>query len=301
MSDHLTGVGLALMASALYSIAVGLQAFEARQVSTDLSLRFSLLARLTRRPLWIAGAATGLLGWALQAIALAFAPLTLVEPTLAATLVFLLVIGARTLDERVGPRDVLGVFAVVAGVAGLGVTAPQHSAGHASGVGFLLILVGLSAVVVLPRALGGRRPSPPMIASGAGIAYAFVGLSTKFAVDDASAGAWFSLAAWVVVLGLVAAIGLLNEMSALQLRPVTQIAPIVFALNVLVPVVLAPVLAGESWSGTPAMRAALAFSLVAIAAGVIVLSRSGVVGAMLEGDGLPREASTAAESAAEAS
>jgi drug/metabolite transporter (DMT)-like permease len=292
MSDHLTGVGLALMASALYSIAVGLQAFEARQVSTDLSLRFSLLARLTRRPLWIAGAATGLLGWALQAIALAFAPLTLVEPTLAATLVFLLVIGARTLDERVGPRDVLGVFAVVAGVAGLGVTAPQHSAGHASGVGFLLILVGLSAVVVLPRALGGRRPSPPMIASGAGIAYAFVGLSTKFAVDDASAGAWFSLAAWVVVLGLVAAIGLLNEMSALQLRPVTQIAPIV---------VLAPVLAGESWSGTPAMRAALAFSLVAIAAGVIVLSRSGVVGAMLEGDGLPREASTAAESAAEAS
>ena len=287
MSGQLAGVGVALLASALYGLAVGLQAFEARQVPAEHRLRLSLFQLLARRPLWITGAATGLLGWVLQAVALSFAPLTLVEPTLAATLVFVLVIGARALDERVRLPAALCVLAVAAGVAGLGLVAPHHHARHGGGSGFVFVLAGLGAVVVAPRALAARRRSPALVAVGAGVAYAFVGLSTKFAMDDASTGAYGSVAGWLAVLGIVGALGLLNEMSALQLSPVTQVTPIVFGLNMLLPVVLAPVLAHESWSRTPSARTTLVLSLAAVAAGLLGLSRSGVVSAFLEGGSTP--------------
>ena len=92
MSDTVIGVGAALTASALYAVAVGLQALEARQVPTEHSLQVSLLTRLVRRPLWLLGAATGFLGWVLQAVALSVAPLTLVEPILATSLAFVLLL-----------------------------------------------------------------------------------------------------------------------------------------------------------------------------------------------------------------
>ena len=124
MSHQLLGVGVAVCASALYGLSVGLQALEARRVPVRHVLRLSLFGRLARRPLWIIGAILGVLGWVLQAVALSFAPLTLVEPTLATTLIFLLVVGTYALGEHVGFREVVSTFAVAAGVVGLGVGAP---------------------------------------------------------------------------------------------------------------------------------------------------------------------------------
>ena len=56
MNQHLAGVLVALAAAALYSVAVGLQAVEARQAPRKDTLRFALLGRLVKRPLWLAGA-----------------------------------------------------------------------------------------------------------------------------------------------------------------------------------------------------------------------------------------------------
>ena len=53
-------------------------------------------------------------------------------------------------------------------------------------------------------------------------------------------------------------------MSALQRRPATHVAPVMFAVQVLVPVILAPLIFGEKWSTTPLGGAALvAFMAVA--------------------------------------
>ncbi len=282
MRGLLVGLGAAVAASALYSVAVGLQALEARRVPAEHSLRFSLLSCLARRPLWILGTAIGLLGWGLQAVALSFAPLTLVAPTLAVSLVFLLVVGAYALEERVGRRDVLGVLAVAVGVVGLGWAAPAHSTRHAGGTGLIVAAAALGALVVAPYFVGERRRSSGLlVAASAGVAYACAGLSTKFAADDFSTSAWAGLAAWLAALGVVSGIGVLSEMTALQTRPVTQVAPIVFGLIVLVPVALAPALAGEPWSFPPGVRAVLLLSLVAVVGGVITLSRSRAVGAVL--------------------
>jgi len=280
-SQTLIGIAAALASSALYSLAVGLQAFEARQVDPRHTLRLSLIDRLARRPLWVLGAATGVLGWALQALALSLAPLTLVEPTLAATLGFLLLIGSRALREQVGSREVAGVAALITGIVALGFVAPAHSPTHSGGLGLVVTFALLGLVVVAPHAIRDRPRAGALVATSAGVAYAGVALATKFAADDAAARAWVALLAWLALVGVVSLLGVVSEMSALQSSPVTQVAPIVFGLNVLVPVVLAPVLAGESWSDSARASSVLILSLAAVVSGVVVLSRSTSVDAVL--------------------
>lgn len=279
MNSHLAGILVALAAAALYSVAVGLQAFEARRAAAEHRLRFGLLRGLSRRPLWLVGAATGVAGWVLQAVALSFAPLTLVEPTLAASLVFLLIFGVAAFGEHVGVREGLGVLSVSLGLAGLGWAAPSHSFHHAEGTTFVIALAALTAVVVAPYAVSIRvHPPAPLVAASAGVAYAFAGLGTKFATDDLHRSAWPAAGAWLLVLGAVSVVGQLNEMSALQERPVTQVAPIVFSLNVLVPVALAPLLANEAWSRSAGIRTVLVASLALFAAGMVTLAGSRAVG-----------------------
>lgn len=285
MNHQLAGVLVALAAAALYSVAVGMQAIEARQAPREDTLRFALLGRLIRRPLWLAGAITGVLGWVLQAVALSFAPLTLVEPALAASLVFLLIFGARALGEHVGPNEIVSVLAVSLGLAGLGWAAPSHSPHHTGGVTFAVILAALAATVVLPYIVGLRRHAPVLLVAGsAGVAYAFAGLGTKFATDEMSRSAWIAAAVWLATLTAVSVVGQLNEMSALQQRPVTQVAPVVFGLNVLVPVALAPVLAHEAWGNSTGIRIVLAGSLSLVIVGMVGLARSKAVGAVYRKD-----------------
>jgi drug/metabolite transporter (DMT)-like permease len=285
MNQHLAGVLVALAAAALYSVAVGLQAVEARQAPRKDTLRFALLGRLVKRPLWLAGAATGILGWVVQAVALSFAPLTLVEPTLAASLVFLLIFGARALGEHIGPNEIVGVLAVSIGLAGLGWAAPSHSAHHTGGATFALILSVLTAIVVAPYVVGLRRHAPVvLVAASGGVAYAFAGLGTKFATDDVDRSAWVTAAVWLATLTAVSIVGQLNEMSALQQRPVTQVAPVVFGLNVLVPVALAPVLAQEAWGRSAGIRIVLVGSLILVVVGLVTLARSKAVGAVIGKD-----------------
>jgi uncharacterized membrane protein len=281
MSRELAGALAAFAAAGLYAAAVALQALEARQVAHHHSLRLSLIDRLARRPVWVIGASVGLLGWCAQAVALLFAPLTLVEPILTMTLVLLLVVGARQLGEHVGLRERVGVLAVAAGVAGMAVAAPAHASRHPDGPALAVGLVCLLAVVAAPHAF--RRTAPPgaIVPVSAGVGYALVAVSTKFAADDLHAHAWHRLAAWLVLTGAVGGLAVLSEMSSLQSQPVTRVAPVVFGLNVAVPVALAPVLAGERWGHSTATRALILSSLTAVVAGAVMLTRSRALGLVL--------------------
>ena len=89
---------------------------------------------------------------------------------------------------------------------------------------------------------------------------------------------------WLATLTVVSIVGQLNEMSALQQRPVTQVAPVVFGLNVLVPVALAPVLAQEAWGHSAGIRIVLVGSLILVVVGLVTLARSKAVGAVIGKD-----------------
>lgn len=241
----------------------------------DEALRLSLAGRLLRRPRWLAGTALGVLGWPLQAAALALAPLTVVQPALAFGLVVLLLMGARVLHERVGVREACAVAAIAGGVALLAVAAPDHSTRHASTAAMSIALIILALPAVLPYAMRRwRTPGGVEAAIAAGAGFAWSGLSTKFAVDAASAGAWVHALIWAAVTGAASGLAMLSEMTALQRRPATQTAPLVFVVQVCVPVLAAPLLTGERWSGTPLGGVVIVAGLAMVAGAAVLLIRS---------------------------
>ncbi len=93
---------LAFISSALYALSSSLQALEARRTPQSTALRASLLTRLVRRPIWLAGTAASLAAWPMQAAALAFGSVALVQPALGFGLIVLLLLGVTMLHERVG-------------------------------------------------------------------------------------------------------------------------------------------------------------------------------------------------------
>jgi hypothetical protein len=276
------GILAAAGASALYAIGIALQAVEARIAPSEHALRLSLFRRLVARPRWIAGTALGLAGWALQALALAHAPLTLVQPLLGLSLVALLGIAVWRLDERIGTRDVVAVLAIAAAAPVLALTAPHHQAAHAGGVRLWATLAILGAAAVSALFLrGNARASSVLVPIAAGLAYSWDGLATKFASDEYVHRAWLALAFWFVAMNVAAGLGTLGEMSALQRRPVAQVAPLVFALTTFVPVALAPLLAREWWSASALRDFGLVASLAVIGVAAVALARSTAVGRAL--------------------
>src|SRR5262245_21659651 len=125
------GIAAAVGASALYNASIALQALEAREVPGEHSLRPSLLGRLVRNRKWLGPTALGLAGWPLEIVALLLAPLTVVQLCLASGLILLLWLGATRLGERPGVREVGAVAAIIAGVAGVALTAPERTTEHA--------------------------------------------------------------------------------------------------------------------------------------------------------------------------
>ena len=74
-NDLALGFAAAAGAAACYEVSYAAQALEARSVDRDQALRASLLARLVRRPRWLAAIGLALFGWVLQIVALGLAPL----------------------------------------------------------------------------------------------------------------------------------------------------------------------------------------------------------------------------------
>jgi len=277
------GIVAAVGASLLYNTSIALQALEARQVPDDHSLRLSLIGRLVRNRRWLGATALGLLGWPLEIVALLLAPLTVVQPCLAAGLILLLWLGVTRLDESPGVREAGAVAAIVVGVAGVAWAAPERTTEHAgaAGVAFALVLVAIP--VLAPFALRRRVGALGGMATlAAGCGYAWTAIASKLLTDELSSGALLVAVVWLASAAASEGLALLSEMSALQRRPATRVAPTMFAVQIVVPVLLAPLIFGEKWGETPLGGAALlAFIAVAIA-GTILLAGSKTVAAVIE-------------------
>jgi hypothetical protein len=273
------GLAAACGASILFDAAVALQALEARAVSSSYSMRPTLLARLLERPRWLAATGLAILGFPFQVLALSLAPLSVVQPALAVGLLLLLALGVRVLGETVGARELLATLAIIAGVAGASLVAPDQSSEHAGALGLALVLVPLGALSAAPFAL--RRCPPWSMVLGAGCAYAWTSLGAKVLADQLAAGALLVALAWLSAIGIAALLGLLAEMSALQRRAAVAVAPTVFVVQVTVPVAVAPLIGGEAWASTPLGGAVLVASMLAVVGGAVALMRSPAVAGLI--------------------
>jgi hypothetical protein len=233
-------VCLATVTSSLYALSAALQALEARDAPASSALRASLLSGLVQRRVWLLGALAGVVGWGLQAGALALASVSLVQPALGLGLIVLLVLGSRLLGERVGGREIAGGVAITGAIAVLGWAAPSQTGAFTSG-GTWAVGIALPVVAALPyllRAIGRAGGLPTSFAAGLG--WAWVGLGTAL-VDISIADRRFLVAlAWGAGVALASWSALLAEMTALQAWPATRAIPVSFGLEMAVPAAAAP-------------------------------------------------------------
>jgi hypothetical protein len=286
MVDLVLGIAAAVAASTLYSLGIALQAMDAKQAPHGEHLRLALVWRLLRRARWLLGTGLSILGWPLQLVALLLAPLVVVQPALAAGLLVLLFLAQRMLGEHAGRSEHLATVAIVVGVVGAGLAAPPRSTGHGSeNLAITLVLLGLGLAALLPYAMRLlARPPAAMTMLGAGLAGGWSGIATKLASDDLSNGHVGLAIAWGLSTALASGVGVLSEMSALQERPAIQVAPVVFVTQTVIPIVVAPLLFGESFADTPWGGVPLSASLALLMVGAAVLARSQLLVALMEGE-----------------
>ncbi len=273
----------ACAASSLIALAVALQAMEARSVPAGHGLRLSLLGRLARRPRWLGATALAVLAWPLQTFALLDLPLTVVQPIDAAGLLLLLVLGARILHEPVGRRERLAAAGIVLAVTGLAWVAPARSPTLARWQDLappLIVLGALGLLPVLARRWAGAHGMVAVV--GAGCAFAWGTFATKLIADALIHGDPAALLILVPATAVTGVVAMLSEMTALQHRPATQTAPVIFVIELLVPVALAALVGGEGWSGDPAAVALRVACLAVAAASVILLAAAPAVAGLVQ-------------------
>ena len=147
----------------------------------------------------------------------------------------------------------------------------------------VLVALPLLAPYALRRPLARNVHRLGLLATfSAGCGYAWTAIASKLLTDELAVGAVLVAIAWLATAVASEGLALLSEMSALQRRPATHVAPVMFAIQVLVPVVLAPLIFDESWGETPLGGLVLVAFIALAVAGTILLAGSKPVGALLE-------------------
>ncbi|MDQ6745567.1 MAG: hypothetical protein M3Z27_06100 [Actinomycetota bacterium] len=279
MVEVALGALAATTASVLFSSGLVLQSLEARTIPSEHSLRLSLIRRLLRRRRWIEGCLIMVTGFGFHVGALILAPLSVVQPSLTAGLVVLLIAGARHDAAPLRAREGLAVVAIALGVVGVTLTASQSTALSTSAGSLVVALAPLAAAAIAPYALVLWAAAPGAVSGiaatlGAGAAYALTGLTTKLVSDAVASGRWLGVVLWLMMTACSAGLALLNQTTALQRRAAAQVGAVIYVTPVVVPVLLAGLLLGARWPSSAAGAVVLGLAMGSICAGASFLSAS---------------------------
>ncbi len=278
------GVASALVASVLFNVGVALQGLEARATSPKLGLRLSLLGQLFRRPRWIIGLVLGFVGIGPQVVALSTAPFVVVQPALSAGLLVLLFIGARSFGEDVGPTEIVGVVAIIGGVALVAWGAPPHSETHRGAAAAIAVVAALSVAGLAPFLVRGRRWDSPMlsiVASGAG--FAATNVATKLMSDDLGGSHYPGAVIWAAVGFAMGVAATVTGMTAFQRRRATIVVPVSTAVQTFLPIVFEPVFLQERWASATGYGVPIAVGLLVALVGTVLISRTRAVSRLAAG------------------
>jgi drug/metabolite transporter (DMT)-like permease len=180
--------------------------------------------------------------------------------------------------EHVDWVEILGVSAIIGGVALLAWGAPQHAETHRSGAAVVAVVAGLAAAGFFPFVVRGTRWDTGMgsiVASGAGFAASNV--ATKLLSDDIGSGHYVVASIWAAV-GLITGIAAtITGMTAFQRRRATTVVPVSTAVQTFLPIVLEPFFLREHWTSAKFGGAPIGVGLLIALVGTVVVSRTRAV------------------------
>jgi hypothetical protein len=237
-----------------------------------------------RRPAWWTAVTLNGLGALLHVVALAYGPLSLVQPLGALTIVFALPMAALFVRRRAGAAAWRGAIMATVGLAGLlslvG-AADAQSLSTPQRVGTALVTVGAVAALMAAGRAAHRHPAvrSVLLATASGIAFGMASVFTKTVAVDWTGGVAASDLPSLAVIAVFAVGGVLLSQAAY--RGGGLAAPLA-TLTVVNPVVAAAIgitMFGETFRyGTTGTALALASGVVA-AGGLILLTTERLHGA----------------------
>lgn len=241
--------------------------------AVEFSRPISSSVALFRSPWYVLGIAVAMGSWGLHVAALALAPISLVQSTIAGCLVFLTVIADRVFGHQVTRREWIGVALTAIGLAFLAATlsgagAEAHNDYGAGTLAGYVGLVTVAGLVLVPFARGAGRDGA-LLAASAGLLWGGSDVSIKAlsgSLDERGIGVLIHPLAFVIL--ALSLLGLLVSARSLQVgRPVAVIAVTSATANTIT-IASGPIVFGEPMPEEPlgvALRV-LAFTLVIAAA-----------------------------------
>jgi drug/metabolite transporter (DMT)-like permease len=270
----LAGLLIAALAAVLFAVGAVLQ-HEAAADSTSssgLSLR-----RLVRRPRWVFGQTATMLGTASQVVALAFAPVAVVQPMLAVGLVVAL--GLRAVRLRQAPlrRELLGAGLTTTGLAVFLLAArpePAHNLAQPSSLA-VIAAVALSVLLVAGATMFGHGAHGAVACgTAAGIAAGIAAVLISVGIRSLREGGWVHALAGIAIWGalVVGVVAIVGGQQAYSRGSLAWSLPALILLDPLAAVPAARLLLGERLEPG---HAAIWLPAAAVAAiGVVVLART---------------------------
>lgn len=271
----------ALLAGASFAAGGVLQQREASARPEGEVLTFRLLLDLAHDGIWWLGIGFAFLSYVLEAIALSYGPLVLVQPLIVSELLFALPISVRWRGMRMGWREWLGTASVAAGLA-VGIACASPGAGRAEAPvaqwALALAVVGGTGAAAVFAGRSTRGPArSSLFAVGAALALGTQAALLKSTIVHFEHGLLTALESWQLW-GMVAAalIGLLLVQSAYEAGPLASSMPVVDAVQPAVAIVFGISLFHEHIR-TGAWLGGIALALAVLFAGIVVLDTSPLI------------------------
>jgi drug/metabolite transporter (DMT)-like permease len=275
----LAAVVAALAAAFSYGVSAVLEQRSVHQVAERGVFAPRLLVDLAHRPLWLASIVATVIGAVLQAFALHFGPLALVQPILVLDLLFAVLIASGL--RRTAPDRVIfaGVVCCTLGVA-VFLAVSQPTGGTETVVSLpavlpLAVLLGVVLAVCLTWAKFGPRPARPLVLGLAcGVCNGVAAFLLKLVTFSLAQGFSEPLEQWpVYALAVVGPVGFLLNQEAFQSG--TLIAPalaVITTVTSLVSIGIGYLWLNENVASGPVDVVTEVASLAAMTAGVAMLA-----------------------------
>jgi drug/metabolite transporter (DMT)-like permease len=281
---------LAASAALCSAVAGVLQRIGVEHAPAADAMRLRLLTNALKRGIWLLGFALLLVVFVLQASALRFGDLTVVQPILTVELLYLIAILGLVFHRHIGWREIISSVAIVVGLAGFIISAdPALGKGNPSSGTWevvTLVIVLVAAVLVAAAQRGPRWWRATAFGAAAAVLFAYNASLTK-AITTLITGGWGHVFThWEpYALGLTGLVGFFFLQNALHAGPIAASRASMLMINPVVSIVIGIFVFDEHLRSGPGFITLEVLSLAVMLAGAFVLTQSPLVaGASLEGD-----------------
>jgi drug/metabolite transporter (DMT)-like permease len=242
-----------------------------------------VLVRVARDPLWLIGLVASVMGFGLEATALAVAPVVLVQPLIVAELPLALPLAALVVGRRLGRHEWSGIAMVTAGLVAVEVVIrptnnPILGSAPTWAVLFLSTAAFALALILTGRRLGvvGRTTA---LAAAAGATFGLLSVVTKATTHQFGSHGLATLLRWEPwALAAVGLIGMTLAQNAYRSGPLAVSLPLLDLGEPICGSVIAIAAFHERLGGFGVTSAAVfSVGVLIIMSGVLVLDRSALV------------------------